>query len=106
MYSVPIAADSSEARFREIARQCIAQGLAPAQLTFISPDEPTLFATLPCSSETSAAILVPRAYADLLHDAVCHSAPDRFALLYDVLWRVVRGAHGLALNVTDPAVAR
>jgi uracil-DNA glycosylase len=106
MYSVPIAADSVEAQFREIARQCIARRLAPAQLTFISPDQPTLFAPLPCGSEPSAAISVPRAYANLLHDAVCHSAADRFALLYDVLWRVVQGEHGLALNVTDPVVAR
>ena len=49
---------------------------------------------------------VPRTYAQLLHDAMCHRASDRFALLYDVLWRIVQGERNLVARASDPAIAR
>ena len=52
------------------------------------------------------AFSVPRAYARLLGDAICHSAPDRFALLYDVLWRIAHGERGARRTAADPAVAQ
>jgi probable DNA metabolism protein len=105
MYGVRIADDADEADFRAIARQGIANDLAPEQLAFISPDEPVLFAPPPDEGASSAPFSVPRAYAELLHDAICHRSADRFALLYDVLWRIRHGAHALADNAADHAVA-
>jgi uracil-DNA glycosylase len=106
MYAVRIAADADEAEFRTVARRCIGHGLAPGQLAFIAPDEPVLFPPPPDGDGAKTAFSVPRAYAELLADAICHRAADRFALLYDVLWRIRHGARSLADNAADPAVAR
>jgi uracil-DNA glycosylase len=106
MYGVRIAADADEAEFRAVARQCIADELAPEQLAFISTDEPSLFSPPPKQAGASTPFSVPRAYAELLADAICHRGADRFALLYDVLWRIRHGAHALIDNAVDHAVAR
>ena len=106
MYAVRIAADADEAEFRAAARQCIAHNLTPEQLSFVPPDEPALFSPPPDGAGKSAAFSVPRAYAELLQDAICHRAADRFALLYDVLWRIRHGARALSGNAADPVVAR
>ena len=49
---------------------------------------------------------VPRAFTDLLTDAICHKESDRFALLYDVLWRITQGERGLVCRSSDAAVAQ
>lgn len=104
-YSAALPPDADEATFRAIARRGIANGVAPSDLDFVTGDEPSLFAPLPEAGE-AAAFSVPRAFADLLRDAICNSAPDRFALLYEVLWRSLRDESELARNHADPAVAR
>ena len=104
-YFAALAPDADEAQFRGVARRGIANGVAPSELEFVSGDEPSLFAPLPNKSEASA-FSVPRVFVDLLRDAICNSAPDRFALLYEVLWRSLRGERELAQNHADPAVAR
>ncbi|MGE3872588.1 MAG: UdgX family uracil-DNA binding protein [Parvibaculaceae bacterium] len=106
MYGVTLPADADETRFREIARRCLTLAIAPWQLSFSSDGETSLFAEPPAGAGSSASFSVPRSYGDLLKDAICHRAPDRFALLYDVLWRIRHGARGLAQNSADPAVAR
>jgi len=104
-YSAALPPDADEAMFRAVARRGIANGVAPSDLDFVTGDEPSLFTPLPEVGE-AAAFSVPRAFADLLRDAICSSAPDRFALLYEVLWRSLRGERELAQNHADPAVAR
>jgi len=49
---------------------------------------------------------VPRAYSQILRDAICNRATDRFALLYDVLFRILHGQRDLPARAVDPAVAR
>lgn len=105
MYWAPISLDADEAQFRALARRCMALEIAPAEVSFASLDEAPLFERVP-EGETSSAFAVPRAYAELLNDAICHRAPDRFALLYDVLWRIRHGEAGLVGNPADAAVAR
>ncbi len=48
---------------------------------------------------------VPRAFLDLAHKAILHSEPQRFALLYRLLWRLQREP-GLMENAADPEVRR
>ena len=48
-----------------------------------------------CPRRPRAAFTVPRGYTELLYDAICHRAPDRFALLYEVLWRILHGERDL-----------
>ena len=106
MLAVTLAPDAGEAEFRNVAKICIARGLRPADVAFVSPDEPTLLPPLPLSEPADIVLNVPRSYAALMRDAVCHSAPDRFALLYDVLWRICGGERDLAERASDPHVAR
>ena len=48
---------------------------------------------------------VPRAFVDLARDAVCHSDPERFALLYAALLRL-KGDRHLLDDAADPSVRR
>lgn len=105
MFAVTMENDADEAAFRAAAKSCIAQTLAPADIAFVSPQEPTLLPPPPVA-DSDPAISVPRSYAALMHDAICHSARDRFALLYSVLWRVIAGERDLAERASDPHVAR
>ena len=97
--------DADEADFREAARCCISLRISPCDVAFIDPAEPSLFPPLP-EGNPAHAFNVPRAYGQLLRDAICHSASDRFALLYDTLWRIVHGQRELIANPADTTVAR
>lgn len=103
MYWASIADDADEVQFRALARRCLALNIAPAEVSFAAAA--TLFERVPEQGEAPS-FAVPRAYAELLSDAICHRAPDRFALLYDVLWRIRHGESELAGNPADASVAR
>jgi len=108
MFAIALPDDADDVAFRDAARSCIARGLAPTDVAFVSPDQPSLLPALPAEAPdgSNLAINVPRSFADLMRDAVCHSAADRFALLYDVLWRILRGERDLAERASDPKVAQ
>jgi probable DNA metabolism protein len=105
MFAVTLENDADEATFRAAAKACLSRGLAPSDIAFVSPQEPTLLPPLP-AGENDHAISVPRSFAGLMHDTICHSAPDRFALLYNVLWRIIAGERDLADRASDAHVAR
>jgi uracil-DNA glycosylase family protein len=48
---------------------------------------------------------VPRRFVDLARAVAPHHDPERWPLLYSVLWRIVHGSRDL-LDSADPAVAR
>jgi probable DNA metabolism protein len=106
MYAASIPSDADENGFREVARHCLGLGLSPGDVAFVSSDQQSLLSTLPNAPDVPLRINVPRAYAQLLRDAICHRAVDRFALLYDLLWRISRGERNLLLRAADPIVAR
>ena len=105
MYSISLAADAGEAEFRDIAKACLAQNLSPRDLVFTAPDQASLVPLLELAP-ADIALTVPRGYFELMRDAICHSADDRFALLYEVLWRIVQGERDLADRASDKIVAR
>ena len=105
MYGIALPPDADEAQFRAVTRRCIALDLAPSQVSFASDDQATLFDALP-EVQGSSAFSVPRSFGELLKQSICHRAPDRFALLYGVLWRIRKGECQLAQNPADAAVAR
>ncbi len=79
--------------WREAARCAISHGIAPDNMIWHEADaeENTLFpaSALPdkVGSET---VRVPTAYLQLARSVIWHSAPERFNLLYTVLWRILR----------------
>jgi DNA polymerase len=106
MYALALPADADEAAFRAAARHCLALKLSPRDISFVADEEGSL---LPPPPETASALQpfsVPRAFTDLLGDAICHKEPDRFSLLYEVLWRITRGERDLVYRAADAAVAQ
>jgi uracil-DNA glycosylase len=104
MLSVALPEACSETQFRAAARSCLAQKIEPDRVLFASGDSRSLFDQLP--EAEGVAICVPRAFHDLVGDVLCHSADDRFALLYRLLWRIHQGERHLLDRASDPDVIR
>lgn len=81
--------------WRPIARKLLAQGVRPDQITWQAANESLLdlFAGEDASGGPvkTASLVIPRDLPDLLDQAACFRATDRWALLYRILWRVTRG---------------
>ena len=107
MYAVRLPHDADEKTFRNTARCCLGLKLAPHFVAFEDETEPSLLPTIPAAAANRQTVFsVPKAYGTLLHEAICHSARDRFDLLYNVLWRIVQGERELVSRASDPQVAR
>jgi probable DNA metabolism protein len=103
--------------FRVAARRCLAAGRAPHELNWVvEGDSAGLFdapgSTQPpstnpdaASDATSASVPVPRKVLALLRRAAACREPDRWALLYQVLWRFSRGDRA-AVSAADADGAR
>lgn len=99
------------AAFRALARPLLAAHVPPSELTWRDPQDrqAELFgaqAELPppptAASEPSAR--VPRRYLELAESAALYRSPDRFELLYRVLYRLTHGAPQLLDDEVDPDV--
>jgi DNA polymerase len=103
MYDVVLAQRHDLADFRDMARRLVAAAIAPEQV-FWHESDGGLFtgAALP----QGPPLRVPGAFTDLASDVICHSAPERHALLYQVLWRLTRGERQLLTVPADPLVHR
>ena len=89
--------------WRAAARELIALKVPPANVAWLAqPDGGDLFSSPPEATATDAPMLrLPRQLVELLQAAACFSAPDRWAFLYQVLWRWQLGQH----DVVSPADA-
>ena len=54
---------------------------------------------------TAASFPVPRGFVEIARNVVCHSDPERFALLYAMLLRIKADRHALE-DAADPLVRR
>ena len=90
--------------FRQGLRRGIAQGVAPEAIVWQVSAEASLFGQTDVSD--AAPVRVPRAAAALIDLVVCHRDPERYALLYHLVWRMVRGERALLEVHTDPLVWR
>ena len=89
--------------WRAAARELIALGVPPADVAWqCQHGEGDLFSATPDATDTSAPLLrLPRPLVELLESAACFNVPDRWAFLYQVLWRWQQGQH----DVMSPADA-
>ncbi|KHA78672.1 DNA polymerase [Janthinobacterium lividum] len=89
--------------WRAAARELIARGVPPADVAWQSqPGDGDLFSSTPDATDTSAPLLrLPRSLVELLESAACFNVHDRWAFLYQVLWRWQLGQH----DVLSPADA-
>jgi DNA polymerase len=87
LHSVVLTEPDDFEGWRDAARALVLAGVAPDRVVW-SQGAPDLFATGEYPAGPQGSLLVPRACADLARSVVCHSDPERFALLYTLLWRL------------------
>ncbi len=96
--------------WREMARSLIQHEAAPDRVFWSEPGgEGDLFAddelALPDTHANSPAVRANRRFVNLARNAILHSDPERFALLYRVLWRLQNNPRILE-DKADPEVRR
>ena len=97
--------------FRTEARQLLAHQVPPEDVTWtadageVSTPSRASEENRPRSMARAASSIVPASFVRLCEYVVQHRDPDRFALLYRVLWRLVHEP-GLRHDPADPDMAR
>lgn len=94
--------------WRDAARALLLAAVPPEDVRWDDPaSAPDLFAAraVPPALTARRVGIVPRRFLALGAAAICHAGPDRFALLYSLLWRLQRHPALLASR-DDPEVAR
>ena len=90
--------------FREHVRGLIAAKIKPRDVTWSSAGDADLFGEAPPPDVKVPKFTVPGAYVDLARSVLCHRDPERFALLYELLWRLLNEDRMLLAIFTDPLV--
>ena len=88
--------------FRDAVRRLVALGVSPALVTW--SDGGGLFDQVPAGS--APAVWLPKPVAELARLVVCHTDPERYALLYRLIWRIRHGERDLLEVASDPLVHR
>ena len=111
MKSVVLAHQVDFAGWRDAARRLALEGVAPEQVHFSvgAPDD--LFAPggepdEPAAPPTAGSFSVSRALVELSQTVIQAREPERFDLLYGLVWRAQHGERKITELVTDPAVQR
>jgi len=91
--------------FRTAVRSLIAGSVSPDRVTWQAASSPTLF-DAPALPEASPPVTLPREVAELVRIIVCHREPQRYALLYALIWRLHTGERALLEMHSDPLVHR
>ncbi len=95
--------------WQSAARGLLREGIPPSEVqwndgTLVQSSLLTL--TAPRAVEAVTEYRVPARFIELAHRAAAHADPQRWALLYRVLWRIVRENHELLSQERDPDIAR
>jgi DNA polymerase len=90
--------------FRQAARGLVAEGVPPEAVTWGSAAIPGLFAA--AAPVDAPPLALPRAVAEFIQPVVCYRDPERYGLLYSLIWRVLHGERALAEVPSDPLVHR
>ncbi|SHG26838.1 DNA polymerase [Kaistia soli DSM 19436] len=90
--------------FRQAVRFLVAELIPPAEVVWSSSNSPALFGEAVAAGAPPVAL--PKAVAELVGLVVCHRDPERYALLYNLIWRVLQGERSLLEIASDPLVHR
>jgi DNA polymerase len=88
--------------FRAALRRLIADQVPPQDILWESA--PALF--VPEPGKPAPPVSLARAVADLISLVVCHKDPERYGLLYQLVWRMRHGEPSLPEIASDPLVHR
>ncbi len=105
MIGVELAEAATFDEWRGKARALLGARVAPEDVAWTGAGAPGLFGGDATPVDTGFALSVPRAFVEVARKAVLHVEPERFALLYRVLWRL-QGHRGLMEDAADADVTR
>jgi len=106
MHTITLESETDFDGWRKAARRLALNDVRPSDVTWrVQGDAPELFEpTTPPPDPPNGTFNVPAKFVELAKAAILHRDPERFALLYRLLWRL-RGNHDLLLVATDPDVS-
>ena len=87
--------------WRNEARRLLVLGVRPELVTWENNQNHDLFAT-EAASAPSAKLAISQHFLQLAKAVCCHRNPDRWAILYRVLWRMTQNKEKLLHNPVDP----
>jgi DNA polymerase len=91
--------------WREAARRMLGENVPPQEILWEA--ECGLFASAMAREESPMKLKVPAAFVELAQTVACHCDPQRWGLLYQILWRVVPGGERHLLSIaSDPDMAK
>jgi DNA polymerase len=90
--------------FRRAVRYLIAHSVAPSDVEWADDAAPGLFGDE--ALVVASAVSLPRSVSEVISTVVCHREPERYALLYQLVWRVLHGERELLEVHSDPLVFR
>ena len=105
MYRVTFPSEDAFDEFREAARALALAGIKPDDIVWRVGEESDFFAERTPRMRTGM-LTVPASYLQLVKNVICHSDPQRFALLHRLLWRIAEGERHLLGVHSDPLVHR
>ena len=88
-HRVQLAAPDDLEGWREAARGLAEAGVPASAIVWdVAGGEPDLFGDDAAPPPSGPSFAVPRGFIDLARSAICHSDPERFALLYAMLLKL------------------
>ena len=109
MRSVVLAHEVEWGEWRAAARTLAVEGVPPEGVVWSVREADDLFAEAgedPPAPRPTGSFTVPRALVELAETAIQAHDPERFALLYRLIWRANRGEKHILELTTDPDVQR
>ena len=95
--------------WQSAARALLREGIPPEEVQWNDgtiTQSSLLTLTAPRAIEPVTEYRVPARFIELAQRAAAHRDPDRWALLYRILWRIVRENHDLLASERDPDVSQ
>ena len=105
--AVNLASDDDFEGWRDAARGLAEAGVPASAISWQVAGAGDLFGALPDAipAPEGPSFAVPRAFIDLAKAAICHSDPERFALLYAMLLKIRGNRHAME-DRADPLLDR
>jgi probable DNA metabolism protein len=110
LHTITLAGETDSSGFRAAARSLLSALVAPDEVSWVIERKPTTDHRFSSAGDAAAARacapagithpLVPRSFMSLCETVILHSAPQRFGLLYRLLWRLIHEP-GLQRNPLD-----
>jgi DNA polymerase len=106
MNSITLHHETDLQTWRTAARALALSNTPPEQILWSIGASTDLFAGEAPAPPPSTAFTVPRALLELAETTIQANDPERFALLYGLVWRAHRGEKHILEDVADPLVQR